>query len=199
MAPWWSPPNFCVARKILARVAEIATFRVEQESVCHECWPWRSSGGWRPGTDAGTSTTATFFSSKSCANLEQDVEGASSNPAAARCKQFAVHSLPIWCRCRIGSWAMPFAFSWSRPIGPRHATGIPIDLNQLPSNISSCYMHAHNLVVRGDAFVDVAGAVRLRVQQREMANSIRFLYSSAGIVMPPDANSSISRTIDRPV
>ena len=75
----------------------------------------------------------------------------------------------------------------------RHAlsTGIPIDLNRLPSNIFSHYIHS--LVVRGDAFVDVAGTVRLR----EMANSMRFLHSSAGIVMPPDANVSISRTIDR--
>ena len=29
------------------------------------------------------------------ANPEQDVGSARSNPAAARCKQFAVHSLPI--------------------------------------------------------------------------------------------------------
>ena len=76
----------------------------------------------------------------------------------------------------------------------RHALsmGIPIDLNRLPSNIFSYYVHS--LVVRVYAFVDMAGAIRLR----EMANSMRFLYSSAGIVvMPPDANSSISRTIDR--
>ena len=77
----------------------------------------------------------------------------------------------------------------------RHITGIPIDLNRLPSNVLSYYVYAHSLVVRGDAFVDVAEAVRLR----EMANSIRFLHvtCSAGIVVPPDANSSISRTIDR--
>ena len=69
----------------------------------------------------------------------------------------------------------------------RHAltTGIPIDLNRLPNNIFSCYIHG--LVARGDAFVDMAGGVRLR----EMANSMRFLYSSAGIITPPDANSSI--------
>ena len=54
---------------------------------------------------------------KSCANPEQVVDSARSNPAAARCKQFAVHSLPIWCRCHLGSWAMPFAFSRSRSIG----------------------------------------------------------------------------------
>ena len=53
----------------------------------------------------------------------------------------------------------------------RHAfsTGIPIDLNRLPSNIFSYYVHS--LVVRGDAFVDMAWAIRLR----EMANSMRFL------------------------
>lgn len=75
----------------------------------------------------------------------------------------------------------------------RHAlsTGIPIDLNRLPSNVFSYYVHS--LVVRGDAFVGMAGTVRLR----SMANSMRFLHSSAGIAMPPDANSSISRTIDR--
>ena len=38
-----------------------------------------------------------FPPSKSCANPEQDVDtpSARSHPAAARCKQFAVHSLPI--------------------------------------------------------------------------------------------------------
>ena len=183
MAPW-------SASELLRRsqnTAVIATFRVEQESMRHERWPWSSSWGWRPRQFCRYQhnfPNPAPIPNRSSTVQDQTRRRHDANNLLFIAYLFDADAILVHEPCRL-HFQEADQLDKTHPTTRatranlkrfvRHAlfTGIPIDLNRLPRNIFSYYIHS--LEVRGDAFVDVAGAIRLR----EMANSMRFLCSNA--------------------